>query len=461
MQGLHLTRVRRDQKRCCSRGGIIRSAPRVARDLESDPGVVRVALEAREGDWEIAPGCEVRTSTINGSVPGPTLQARVGQLLNVEVTNNLSDVLTLHWHGLQVTSLLDGTELVQRGIPPGETFEYRFHVADAGTFWYHPHTHDPFDSARGLYGAVIFRGRGEPVLDGEKVLLLDEVSLERAGWRPNGPMQIGVPRNGPGDLRLVNGRASPVLEMAAGTIERWRIINVSYSRCIRLSLGSEPFQILGTDGGFVSGPVEAREVLLVPGNRIDLAVGPFAEGSKVRIQALQWGPEEYPVDFATVRVGSRRSSHASIPRALKAIERLVPAGVEAVVSQTVRLSGSAAFRRPHFFGDGSLPHHIEPVRVGTVQVWDVVNEGAIDQAFHLHGFFFQVLEVNGVEPAFRSWEDSYNVPAGGHVRIAWRPEDRPGSWLYHCHILRSEEGHPAHFDILRPDEEPRMLSHLY
>ncbi|MGA9522986.1 MAG: multicopper oxidase family protein [Myxococcaceae bacterium] len=437
-------------------------APPIAQDLDPDPEVVRVELEAREDEWEIASGCRVRAATINGSVPGPTLQARVGQLLKVQVTNNLSEVLTLHWHGLQVASHLDGTEVIQRGIPPGATFEYSFRVGEAGTFWYHPHPHTngSLASERGLYGAVIFRDEGEPTLDGEKVLLLDEASLERMGWLPGSSLQVGLPRGRADDLRIVNGRAHPALRMAAGTIERWRIINVSFSSCMRLSIGGEPFQILGTDGGFLSWPVKAWEVLLAPGNRIDLAVGPFAEGSRVHIHALPLAPGEPAGDFATVRVGPHRKSHGWVPKALKRIERLVPSDTVVVVNQTVRLSGPPAFRRPRFFGEGSVPHHIEPVRVGTVQVWDVVNEGANDQAFHLHGFFFQVLDVNGVEPPFNSWADTCNVPAGGRVRIAWLPEDRPGSWLFHCHVLSSESG-PAHFDILRPDEEPRMLSHLY
>ena len=69
--------------------------------------------------------------------------------------------------------------------------------------------------------------------------------------------------------------------------------------------------------------------------------------------------------------------------------------------------------------------------------------------------------MNGIEPPFTSWEDTYNVPARGRVRIAWFPEDRPGSWLFHCHVVSTEDGRPAHFDVLRPDEEPRMLPHMY
>ena len=67
----------------------------------------------------------------------------------------------------------------------------------------------------------------------------------------------------------------------------------------------------------------------------------------------------------------------------------------------------------------------------------------------MHGFFFQVLHLNGSAPPYLSWEDTVNVPDRGHVRIAWLPDDRPGGWMYHCHILEHHAaGMMAHFEVL-------------
>ena len=64
------------------------------------------------------------------------------------------------------------------------------------------------------------------------------------------------------------------------------------------------------------------------------------------------------------------------------------------------------------------------------------------------GFFFQVLAVNGAPPPWRSWEDVVNVPPRATVGIAWLPDDRPGSWMYHCHILEHHAaGMMAHFEV--------------
>ena len=55
--------------------------------------------------------------------------------------------------------------------------------------------------------------------------------------------------------------------------------------------------------------------------------------------------------------------------------------------------------------------------------------------FHLHGFFFQVLDVNGIPPAVREWRDTVNVPVGATVRLAVVFDERAGMWMFHCHIL--------------------------
>jgi FtsP/CotA-like multicopper oxidase with cupredoxin domain len=43
-----------------------------------------------------------------------------------------------------------------------------------------------------------------------------------------------------------------------------------------------------------------------------------------------------------------------------------------------------------------------------------------------------------------------DVPPLGRVRIAWKPEDRAGRWMYHCHILEHHAaGMMAHFETVK------------
>jgi FtsP/CotA-like multicopper oxidase with cupredoxin domain len=412
---------------------------------------VRVDLEARPAQWEVAPGVSVPGYGFNGQVPGPTIQAEVGDTLVVRLANNLPEPTTIHWHGLRVPADMDGTEMVQHPVQPGDSFEYRLVLPDAGTFWYHPHTHETEQLEKGLYGALVVHGPGEPELDGERVLVLDDLKLDRhgqlarfGGWKERHEGRLG-------DLRLVNGRAHTELEMAAGQVERWRLVNAASSRYVRLSIGGRPFTILGSDGGLLEAPVPATEVLLTPGDRVDLAVGPFPEGDTIEVVSLAYSRgmlKEEEARYATVRVGPPTPSSASIPATLRAIEPLVTG--EVTPNRTVHLQGRPSLHGVDWQIDGHAHHQADPVQVGDLQVWEVVNRTKMDHPFHLHGFFFQMLEVNGAPPEFRSWEDTVNVPAKGRVRIAWLPDDRPGSWMYHCHILEHHAaGMMAHFEVVR------------
>jgi FtsP/CotA-like multicopper oxidase with cupredoxin domain len=99
-------------------------------------------------------------------------------------------------------------------------------------------------------------------------------------------------------------------------------------------------------------------------------------------------------------------------------------------------------------------HRAKPVRVGDLQIWSIINKTHMHHPFHLHGFFFQILEVNGQKPPFLSWEDTVDIPPTGQVLIAWRPDNRPGEWMYHCHILEHHAaGMMAHFEVVGKDME--------
>jgi FtsP/CotA-like multicopper oxidase with cupredoxin domain len=196
---------------------------------QPEPGhtVVSVDLVAGETDWELAPGRTVRGWGYNGHVPGPTIEARTGDVLEVHLANNLPEPTSIHWHGLRVPAAMDGTDMVQHPIAPGDTFTYRFSLLDAGTFWYHPHTNETVQLERGLYGALVVRGEREPELDAERVLVLDDVALDRKGQIKPPGWWIEQHNGRQGNARLVNGKKEPELTMAAGHVERWRIVNAA------------------------------------------------------------------------------------------------------------------------------------------------------------------------------------------------------------------------------------------
>ena len=100
--------------------------------MKNSTKVVQYNLEASEFNWEIAPGKIVQAWGLNNMVPGPELKANVGDTMVIRVTNKLSEPTMIHWHGLRIPAAMDGTGEVQKPIQPGEEFEYRFIVPDAG-----------------------------------------------------------------------------------------------------------------------------------------------------------------------------------------------------------------------------------------------------------------------------------------------------------------------------------------
>jgi CopA family copper-resistance protein len=92
--------------------------------------------------------------TVNGTLPAPTLRWREGATITLRVANTLEDDTSIHWHGILLPANMDGVPgLSFRGIAPGETYQYRFHVRQSGTYWYH--SHSGFQEQRGLYGPLI------------------------------------------------------------------------------------------------------------------------------------------------------------------------------------------------------------------------------------------------------------------------------------------------------------------
>jgi FtsP/CotA-like multicopper oxidase with cupredoxin domain len=337
-------------------------------------------------------------------------------------------------------------------------------VPDAGTFWYHSHHNETVQMERGMYGALIVEDETDPPFDNDRVFMIDDMKLTAdhkfsvPGWFI--PRLVEKHDGREGDTNLINGREGSTIQMHAGQTERWRFINSSSARYFTLHLGGHPFRIIGTDGGLIESLVTVTELLITPGERMDIAVGPFSEGENFLIESLPYDRttmlKAKRQQYAAVEVLRAEPSVANIPGRLRTIEPLAPQ--DAPASREVRLSVGPSLRHGLDFLVNSETHALDkPVKVGELQVWEVFNASLMDHPFHLHGFFFQVLQIGGEAPAYRAWKDTVNVPPRGRVKIAWMPDNRPGRWMYHCHILEHHAaGMMSHFEVVdgsKPAEE--------
>ncbi|GAA5233626.1 copper resistance system multicopper oxidase [Verticiella sediminum] len=123
-------------------------------------------------------------TTINGSLPAPTLRWREGDTVTIRVTNRLRESTSIHWHGIILPYQMDGVPGISfAGIAPGETFTYRFKVSQSGTYWYH--SHSGFQELTGMYGAIIIDPAGPETIRAERdhVVLLSD-------WTDEDPMRV-------------------------------------------------------------------------------------------------------------------------------------------------------------------------------------------------------------------------------------------------------------------------------
>jgi CopA family copper-resistance protein len=124
-------------------------------------------------------GRSSHATTINGTLPGPLLRFREGEQVTLNVTNNLEEDTSIHWHGLILPPGMDGVPKVSfPGIHPGETFTYQYRVEQSGTYWYH--SHSGFQEQTGVFGPIIIDpARYEPIrYDREYVVVLSDWLFE-------------------------------------------------------------------------------------------------------------------------------------------------------------------------------------------------------------------------------------------------------------------------------------------
>ena len=244
-------------------------APRI------EDGVKVFDLETSVIEWNILSNEPVLAYAFNGQVPGPRLRVTEGDRVRINVTNQLPESTTVHWHGLVLPNAMDGpAEITQEPIAPGETLTYEFVTEQRGTYFYHSHDHIDRQQALGLYGALIIDPR-EPAdypytYDQELVVQLQEL-LEREGYSwPSMPMEGGLP-----NFFTINGKAYPetqTVRMRVGETLLVRFIGTNSGFIHPMHIHGGPFRIVETDGNPVPtvGQWVKDTVNVGPGERYDV-----------------------------------------------------------------------------------------------------------------------------------------------------------------------------------------------
>lgn len=118
-------------------------------------------------------GYERTVLTVNGSIPGPTIEANWGDTVKINVINSLSDNGTsIHFHGIRqnYTNAMDGVvSITQCPIAPGDSGTYTWRATQYGSSWYH--SHYDLQAWEGVLGGIVIHGPSTANFDNDLGML--------------------------------------------------------------------------------------------------------------------------------------------------------------------------------------------------------------------------------------------------------------------------------------------------
>ncbi|MCD4850454.1 multicopper oxidase family protein [Arthrobacter sp. AK01] len=375
-----------------------------------------------------------------GSLPGPALEAQLGEVMEVVLKNrDVAAGVTLHWHGYDVPNAMDGVAgATQDAVMPGQSMTYRFTAAQSGTYWYHTHQDSAEGVRKGLYGTFVVH---------DPTLPRAETDIVVAGHDLSG---LGL---------LGSSDRSSVYPAPPGTSVRMRLINTD-SLPQRYLVEGTTFKAVAMDGTEVNQPedVSGKVVRLGAGGRVDIsftmpdkavALRSDAASSAVVVVAPSGAPgagaAAAPVDVP----GKAPPGVFNTTPALDLLEYGKPlvgtrAGSDgAAITREEIIVLDRQFRfvngipRYAFTVNGAAYPLVPSMDVAlgdTVKV-TVVNRTADPHPMHPHGHHVQVLSRNGVAPSGSPLVlDTVDV-LPGEVWELLLHADNPGIWMDHCHNL--------------------------
>ena len=148
-------------------------------DLQPAPGGTNheIELHATEEVIEVAPGVTQKMWTFGGSVPGPIMRGKVGDIFTVTLVNDGEVDHSIDFHSSKVAW---NDEM--RSIASGESLVYQYEAKHAGIFMYHCGTAPALHHiGNGMYGAIVIDPPNLPPVDHEFVFVQSELYLGEEG----------------------------------------------------------------------------------------------------------------------------------------------------------------------------------------------------------------------------------------------------------------------------------------
>lgn len=439
-------------------------------------------LNMHEDSVQFLPGLKTFTNAFNQyAYLGPTLILNKGDIVTMNVIDNLVDTTTVHWHGLHVPAMDDGGP--HTVILPGNTWSPQFTIMNhASTFWYHPHTHMKTgqQAMRGAAGLIIVRDSIEATLNLPRRYAMDDFPLIIQSQQFDANNQIDW-RGMHDSILLVNGTVDPMLNLPSQVV-RLRLLNASQERNFNFGFtASQPFYVIGNDGGLLNAPVLVTRIRLSPGERAEILVD--LTGMNGQTVYLMSYASEFPmgvqggtpmpgmdssmyspingIDFNILQlnIGAQTLNPVTtIPASLVTVTPWPQSQSNITRQISITAQNMMSMDGPFYF-NGNLfdMNRIDySIPLNNIEIWELFNQSMVAHPFHIHDVQFFVLDRDGISvaPQEAGYKDVVMIAPNETVRFITKFEDFADTtmpYMYHCHILMHEDdGMMGQFIVVPP-----------
>ena len=450
--------------------------------VESTGGVLNLELVAQYARNEIGRD-PVELRSYNGSLVGPTLKLKPGDLLRIHLVNRLprvegdhQDVVNgphglnttnIHTHGLHVSPSGNSDNPLLK-IEPDTDLQYEIQIPPdhpSGTYWYHPHKHGSvaIQVGSGMAGALIITGgidnAPELAAATDRLFVFQQVPYKLG---PDGigrveDYEVFEPKEWArsGRYTTINGQIQPTLRLRPGELERWRFVHAGLRESIFASLvecdggwqpleGRAPMPLheIATDGITRYRMVAKNEIELQPAYRSDVLARIETPGNYCLVDNAT------PPRLSLTRNAETRKVLARVEvRGEPKPTNLPPADISAYAPFAPIEDGELTGRRSALFdvkgifrvrflinGQGFDETRVDhSLTLGHVEEWRLESHNG-NHPYHIHVNPFQI--ESGGE---KVWKDTILVRESEPVTIRSRYIRYTGKFVLHCHILDHED----------------------
>jgi FtsP/CotA-like multicopper oxidase with cupredoxin domain len=414
-------------------------------------------LTLQQGQSHFLPGLTTATLGINGNYLGPTLRASQGDPVIMNVTNQIGEATTIHWHGMHLPAAMDGGPY--QVIANNTQWNPHWTIMQpAATLWYHPHMMGQTREQvlRGLVGLFIIddnnpAGAALPHTYGvdDIPLILQDESFAADGRLLIGGGGGGGRNNGQNGQTLVNGAITPLLTTSQTQL-RFRLLNASDQSFYTIGFDdNREFYQVGSDGGLLPAAVSLTRLEIAPAERVEIVVN-VTSASVFTLQrfANRDGNNGNGRGTTTLLTIKPTASAAAVPlpATLNNIERLL-ASSAAVTRDMVMAGGRGGFTiNGQSMTTASMDNmsNMFQVRLGDTEIWNLINRSGNTHTFHVHDVQFQILDrtSGALAGSELGLKDTIMVRPGETARIIMRFTDFADAmmpYMFHCHILDHED----------------------